>query len=186
MSRADFQNNMGSKLSDKRTGFPNILQHDSVLKPSDCGGPLVELDGKAVGINIARAGRVESYAIPSDTVLALLPDLKSGKLAPKPPAPEPTVDEEKIARLEAALKSAEQKVTEVEKESVRAKALVKQAEEAKELSNGDADATAVHRRAAKYAASVEKQLSEARQSVEKARAELKSAQDRLKKSTDKK
>jgi len=93
MSRADFQNSMGSKLSDKRTGFPNILQHDTILNPRDCGGPLVDLNGKAVGINIARAGRVESYAIPSDTVLALLPDLKSGKLAPKPPAQEPTVGE---------------------------------------------------------------------------------------------
>src|SRR5262249_2531330 len=35
--RADFQNRMGSELSEKRTGFPNILQHDTVLKPTDCG-----------------------------------------------------------------------------------------------------------------------------------------------------
>src|SRR5207253_2964782 len=129
MSRADFQTNMGSKLSDNRTGFPNILQHDTVLNPRDCGGRLVDLDGKAVGINIARAGRVESYAIPSDTVLALLPDLKSGKLAP----------DEKIARLEAALKEAEGNVAEFEKKSERAKALLKQAEEAKKLSDGDDD-----------------------------------------------
>ena len=45
-----------------------ILQHDSVLKPSECGGPLVDLDGKVVGINIARAGRTETYAIPSEVV----------------------------------------------------------------------------------------------------------------------
>ena len=32
--------------------------------PADCGGPLVNLDGKVVGMNIARAGRTESYAIP--------------------------------------------------------------------------------------------------------------------------
>ena len=81
--RADIQNNLGSKLSERRGGFPAILQHDQVIKPTDCGGPLVDLDGKAVGINIARAGRVESYAIPSESVLALLEDLKSGKLAPK-------------------------------------------------------------------------------------------------------
>src|SRR5262249_21344214 len=79
-NRADLQNSMGSKLSDRRGGFPAILQHDQVIKPTDCGGPLVDLDGKAVGINIARAGRVESYAIPTESVLALLPDLKSGKL----------------------------------------------------------------------------------------------------------
>ncbi len=109
-----------------------------------------------------------------------MPDLKSGKLAPKPPAPEPVVDE-KIVRLEATLKEAERNVAEVEKKSERAKALVKQAEEAKKLSDGDADATEVHRRAAKYAKSVEKQLAEARQLLEKARTELKAARDAQKK-----
>lgn len=76
-------NRLGSELSERRTGFPNILQHDAIIKPVDCGGPLVDLDGKAVGINVSRAGRTETYAIPSDVVLALLDDLKSGKLAPK-------------------------------------------------------------------------------------------------------
>ena len=81
-ARADFQNNLGSKLSDRKNGFPTILQHDTVLKTTDCGGPLVDLDGKVIGVNIARAGRVESYAIPAEVVQSLLPELKSGKLAP--------------------------------------------------------------------------------------------------------
>jgi serine protease Do len=80
--RRDFQNHMGSELSDRRGGFPQILQHDMAIKPSDCGGPVVDLDGRAVGINIARAGRVESYALPAEAVRGLLDDLKSGKLAP--------------------------------------------------------------------------------------------------------
>ncbi|HEY7309013.1 MAG TPA: PDZ domain-containing protein [Gemmataceae bacterium] len=80
--RSDFQNQLGSKLSDRRYGFPVILQHDSVLRPNDCGGPVVDLDGKVVGINIARAGRTETYAIPAEAVKPLLDDLKSGKLAP--------------------------------------------------------------------------------------------------------
>jgi serine protease Do len=113
--RGTMQNNMGSKLSDRRDRFPTILQHDQVIKPTDCGGPLVDLDGKAVGINIARAGRVESYAIPTESVLALLSDLKSGKLAPKEP-PGPTIAEleqalekarTELARIESDLKSAE-------------------------------------------------------------------------------
>ncbi len=79
-SRGDVQNSMGSKLSDRRTGFPIILQHDSVLKPTDCGGPLVNLDGKVLGINIARAGRTESYAIPSEAVRPLLERLKMKSL----------------------------------------------------------------------------------------------------------
>jgi serine protease Do len=73
---------LGSKLSERRTGFPVVLQHDTVLRPAECGGPLVNLDGKTVGINIARGGRVESYAIPSEAIRAILEDLKAGKPAP--------------------------------------------------------------------------------------------------------
>jgi serine protease Do len=82
LDRSDFQNQMGGKLSDRRTGFPEILQHDTVLRPSDCGGPIVDLDGKVIGINIARAGRTESYAIPAEVVKPLLKELKSGELTP--------------------------------------------------------------------------------------------------------
>jgi serine protease Do len=78
------QERMGSALSNRRGGFPSILQHDTVVKPTDCGGPLVDLDGKVVGINICRAGRTESYAVPVDAIRRLLPELKSGKLAPRP------------------------------------------------------------------------------------------------------
>jgi len=81
LDRGEKMNRMGSELSERRTGFPVILQHDQVIKPSDCGGPLVDLDGKAVGINIARAGRVESYAIPSETVQTVINRLRAGKVA---------------------------------------------------------------------------------------------------------
>lgn len=82
-SRSQMQNSLGSTLSRRRFGFPTALQHDTVLKPADCGGPLVDLDGRVVGINIARAGRTESYAIPSDVLRTLMFDLMSGKLAPR-------------------------------------------------------------------------------------------------------
>lgn len=88
-NRRDFQNRLGSELSNRRGGFPAILQHDMVLKPIDCGGPVVDLDGKAIGINIARAGRTETYALPAENVQALLADLKSGKLAPPKAATKP-------------------------------------------------------------------------------------------------
>jgi len=87
VSRSDRMNAMGGTLSKRSADFPSVIQHDTVLKPSDCGGPLVDLSGKVVGINIARAGRTESYAVPADRVRALLPDLESGKLAPKYPLP---------------------------------------------------------------------------------------------------
>jgi serine protease Do len=66
--RSEFQNSLGGALSERRSGFPLAIQHDSVLRPIDCGGPIVDLDGKVVGLNIARAGRVESYALPSSVV----------------------------------------------------------------------------------------------------------------------
>jgi serine protease Do len=82
--RREVQNNMGGKLSERRHGFPSALQHDSVLQPTECGGPIVDLEGRALGINVARAGRTETYAVPADVVRSLLADLMSGKLAPLP------------------------------------------------------------------------------------------------------
>lgn len=99
-SRSDMQNKMGSELSSRRTGYPTILQHDSVVKPVDCGGPIVDLDGKVIGINICRAGRVESWAIPAEVIKTHLADLKSGKLAPPAllPSGEAPAEEKKEER----------------------------------------------------------------------------------------
>jgi serine protease Do len=77
--RVDFQNSLGGPLSTRRWGFASVLQHDTVLRPNDCGGPVVDLDGRAVGINIARAGRVASYALPVQVVMPLVADVRSGK-----------------------------------------------------------------------------------------------------------
>ncbi len=80
-SRSAYQNSLGSMLSDRRTGFPIILQHDSVLKPQQCGGPLIDLDGRVLGINIARAGRTESFTIPSEVVVKVLRQLRSATIS---------------------------------------------------------------------------------------------------------
>lgn len=84
--RAEFQNSLGGALSDRRAGFPSVIQHDTVLRPSECGGPIVDLDGKAVGINIARAGRVESYALTAAAVKSVLAEMMSGKYSTAPVA----------------------------------------------------------------------------------------------------
>lgn len=80
--RGDIQNAMGSILSGRRTGFPQVLQTDLVVDAKDCGGPVVDLEGNVLGINIARAGRVETWILPSEVIRPLLPDLKAGKFAP--------------------------------------------------------------------------------------------------------
>ena len=68
----------GGPFSDRRFGFPSVLPHDSVVDPSQCGGPLVDTDGKIVGINIARALRVTTYALPAEVVLGVAKKLLVG------------------------------------------------------------------------------------------------------------
>ena len=67
----------------RRSGnFPSVYQHDTVLPPDFCGGPLVDLEGRVIGVNIARAGRTESYAIPADLIKPIIEPLKTGKMPP--------------------------------------------------------------------------------------------------------
>lgn len=79
--QAAIMESLGGPLSARRSGFPVVLQHDSVLRPRECGGPIVDLDGNAVGVNIARASRVSTYAIPSDTVRSLINKLRGERVA---------------------------------------------------------------------------------------------------------
>ena len=58
---------MEGEKSRVRSGFPRVFQHDCVLDPEECGGPLLDLDGRVVALNIARGGRTVSYAIPAAT-----------------------------------------------------------------------------------------------------------------------
>lgn len=80
--RPSNQERVWGELSDVRSGFQRVLQHDTVLKPEDCGGPVVGLDGLCVGVNVARAGRIETLAIPAREVRGLV-----ARLAPSPKQP---------------------------------------------------------------------------------------------------
>lgn len=68
---------LGTEVSQRSEGFEQALEHDTVLPPWLCGGPLVNLDGKALGLNIARASRVTTYALPSTLVKRILETLKA-------------------------------------------------------------------------------------------------------------
>jgi S1-C subfamily serine protease len=57
---------MSGEFSRRRSGFPRVLQHDVAGSNRTVGGPLVLLDGKCIGMNIARANRAESFAIPME------------------------------------------------------------------------------------------------------------------------
>jgi S1-C subfamily serine protease len=66
--------------------YPNVLQTDAAINPGNSGGPLVDLNGRLVGVNSAGrttgpTGRViqgQSYAIGVDRVKQVVPGLASG------------------------------------------------------------------------------------------------------------
>lgn len=70
-------NQLTGPLSRRRDSFPTVIQHDSMLEPTECGGPVLNLSGKIVGINVARADRIASYMLPSEKVQELIARLKA-------------------------------------------------------------------------------------------------------------
>ncbi len=55
---------MSGDFSPRRSGFPRVMQTDLLGNRSVQGGPLLDLEGRCLGMNIARANRAESFAIP--------------------------------------------------------------------------------------------------------------------------
>ena len=63
---------MSGDISKRRSGFPRVIQHDIFGAASrTMGGPVLDLEGRAVGMNIARANRAETYAIPVEELREL-------------------------------------------------------------------------------------------------------------------
>jgi S1-C subfamily serine protease len=79
------------RASYRADGFPTAFGTDLPVFPYECGGPVVDLSGRVVGITIARVDVPGALVLPGDSVQKLLPDLKSGKLAGNwiPPKEEP-------------------------------------------------------------------------------------------------
>ena len=72
-SRMEQMNSMGGhRYNDVKDGFRNVIQSDMQLDPEDCGAPVVDLDGHAIGIAIARAGRIKSFIVPASEIKSLL------------------------------------------------------------------------------------------------------------------
>lgn len=69
------QEEMGAELSGRMSDFELVFQHDLPLWPEQCGSPVVDLDGHVVGLNIARGGRVRSYAIPSGKMQEIVQEM---------------------------------------------------------------------------------------------------------------
>ncbi len=72
-------------VTDGRTN--DMLQTDAAINPGNSGGPLLNLRGEVIGINTAIITNARSegnigigFAVPSNTVRELLPQLHQGKV----------------------------------------------------------------------------------------------------------
>ena len=65
-------NRMSGTQSNVRDNFPEIIQTDLDLEAYHSGLPVINLDGKVVGIVIARAGRISTLLLPASVIQAEL------------------------------------------------------------------------------------------------------------------
>lgn len=96
--RGAARGNTVTPISGRSSGFGEVLAHDAIVRPTQCGGPVVDLDGRVVGLNIARFDRTATHALDAVRVEAavrrMLGNAQSQRTAPAsaPAAPaEPAV-----------------------------------------------------------------------------------------------
>jgi serine protease Do len=186
LDRQTQMNAMGVGVSGRSDNFPAVLQHDTVVRPIDCGGPVVDLSGKIVGVNISHAGRTETYCLPTDVVLAAMYDLMSGRLSPsileaaRRVAAERDAAEEKLAAVKRAVEekvAAEKKAVEEKAAAAKKAAEEKAAAEKKAAEdNAAAEKAAAEKKAAEEKAATAKRAAEAKAALDKAAAEKKAAE----------
>jgi serine protease Do len=61
--------------------FPTVIECAVPFCSYECGGPIVDLTGRVIGVTIARLGPHGGMVIPGDCVRKLFPDLQAGGLA---------------------------------------------------------------------------------------------------------
>jgi len=71
----DALSSIGGSVSRRNNNFPLALTHDAVIQATQCGGPIVDLDSRVVGLNIARADRTATYAIPAVKAKSLIAEM---------------------------------------------------------------------------------------------------------------
>lgn len=66
VSNWDGEDYANGGVSLRTDGFSEVLQHQLPLDPADMGGPLLNLDGQPIGLNIARVDRVTTFTLPME------------------------------------------------------------------------------------------------------------------------
>ena len=70
--RLEQMERMGGKISRIRDSFTQVLQSDMRPSPDQIGGPVVDLEGRVIGITVARADRTRSFIMPSAAIVKML------------------------------------------------------------------------------------------------------------------
>jgi len=63
---------MGGEISQVRGSFTRAIQTDMRIIPNQVGGPVADLQGRAIGITLARADRTRSFIMPASALVELL------------------------------------------------------------------------------------------------------------------
>jgi S1-C subfamily serine protease len=68
----DRNDQMSGVFSIRRSGFPRVIQHDVIANRYTMGGPVLDIRGQVIGMNIARANRCETFAVPVEELRELV------------------------------------------------------------------------------------------------------------------
>lgn len=67
---------IGLVVSEKRSGFPEVIETDLTIIPREAGAPVFDREGNWRGIAIARADQHSTFVIPADRVARLISDFE--------------------------------------------------------------------------------------------------------------
>ncbi len=74
-----------TEVSGRRGGFRGVLRHDISLTPEQCGGPVLDIEGRLLGMTLARVDRTGCVMLPYSGVLAAVDRIldQTGNTPPK-------------------------------------------------------------------------------------------------------
>ncbi|MCF6227956.1 MAG: PDZ domain-containing protein, partial [Planctomycetes bacterium] len=67
--------NVKGPINDRYTHFGKVIQHDGVTLPNQQGGPIYDLHGNVIGLNIARADRTRTFALSTAQIALIVQEL---------------------------------------------------------------------------------------------------------------